>query len=76
MAQGEDISHLEIGREVYLRQIGDSYLFTVKSHLRKVREALKGLFSREPQALAKAKLERKIGESNDRSGTKPYRKAI
>ncbi len=45
MAQGEDISHLEIGREVYLRQIGDSYLFTVKSHLRKVREALKGLFS-------------------------------
>ena len=46
MAQGEDISHLKIGREVYLRQVGESYLFTVKSHLRKVREALKKLFRR------------------------------
>jgi acetyl-CoA acetyltransferase len=43
MAQGEDISHLKIGREVYLRQLGESYVFTVKSQLRKVREALKNL---------------------------------
>jgi len=55
MAQGEDIRHLEIGREVYLRQFGDSYLFTVKSHLRKVREALRGIFSRAPHSPAKAK---------------------
>jgi acetyl-CoA acetyltransferase len=48
MAQGEDIAHLKIGREVYLRQVGDSYLFTVKSHLRKVREALKKLLGQVP----------------------------
>jgi acetyl-CoA acetyltransferase len=41
MAQGEDITHLKIGRQVYLRQVGGTYLFTVKSHLRRVREALK-----------------------------------
>ena len=46
MAQGEDITHLEIGREVYLRKVGDHYLFTVKSHLRKVREALNKLLTR------------------------------
>ncbi|MFQ5902072.1 MAG: beta-ketoacyl synthase N-terminal-like domain-containing protein [Candidatus Binatia bacterium] len=46
MAQGEDISHLKIGREVYLRQVAGSYLLTVKSHLRKVREALKKLLRR------------------------------
>ena len=43
MAQGEDTTHLKIGREVYLRKVEDIYLFTVKSHLRKVREALKKL---------------------------------
>lgn len=43
MAQGEDISHLKIGREVYLRQVAGTYLFTVKSHLRKVKDALKKL---------------------------------
>ena len=43
MAQGEDISHLKIGREVYLRQLGGSYVFTVKSQLRKVKEALNKL---------------------------------
>ena len=48
MAQGEDISHLKIGREVYLRQVGDGYFFTVKSHLRKVREAMKRLLRRFP----------------------------
>ena len=48
MAQGEDISHLKIGREVYLRQVGDTYLFTVKSHLRKVREAMRKLLRRSP----------------------------
>lgn len=44
MAQGEDITHLKIGREVYLRKVGDRHLFTVKSHLRKVQEALKRLW--------------------------------
>ena len=48
MAQGEDISHLKIGREVYLRQVGDGYFFTVKSHLMKVREAMKRLLRRFP----------------------------
>lgn len=48
MAQGEDVSHLNIGREVYLRQVGDIYLFTVKSHLRMVREAMKRLLRRIP----------------------------
>lgn len=48
MAQGEDISHLKIGREVYLRQVTDSYFFTVKSHLRKVREAFEKLLRRLP----------------------------
>ena len=46
LARGEDITHLKIGREVYLRQVGDSYLFTVKSHLRTVSEAIKKLFRR------------------------------
>jgi hypothetical protein len=48
MAQGEDITHLKIGRQVYLRQVGGTYLFTVKSHLRRVREALKRLWRRVP----------------------------
>jgi acetyl-CoA acetyltransferase len=43
MAQGEDIQHLKIGREVYLRELDGGYVFTVKSQLRKVREALKEL---------------------------------
>jgi acetyl-CoA acetyltransferase len=49
MAQGEDVSHLKIGREVYVRQVGGRYLFTVKSHLTKVREALKKLLGRVPR---------------------------
>lgn len=44
MAQGEDISHLKIGREVYLRQVADGNYFTVKSHLQKVREAMNKMF--------------------------------
>jgi hypothetical protein len=44
MAQGEDISHLKIGREVYLRQVAGIYYFTVKSHLDKVQRAIKHLF--------------------------------
>jgi len=48
MAQGEDIGHLKIGRAVYLRQVGDCTLFTVKSHLLKVREAMRKLLSRIP----------------------------
>lgn len=55
MAQGEDISHLKIGREVYLRQVGDRYLFTVKSHLMKVREAFKRLLRTIPSLPAKGK---------------------
>ncbi len=43
MAQGEDVGHLKIGRDVYLRQLDGGYVFTVKSHLRKVREALRQL---------------------------------
>ncbi len=50
MAQGEDITQLKIGREVYLRKVGDSYLFTVKSHLKMVAEALKKLLRRAPSA--------------------------
>ncbi|HWP60092.1 MAG TPA: beta-ketoacyl synthase N-terminal-like domain-containing protein [Candidatus Acidoferrales bacterium] len=45
-AQGEDIEHLKIGREVYLRRVGDHYCFTVKSQLQKVTEAFKKLLSR------------------------------
>jgi acetyl-CoA C-acetyltransferase len=48
MAQGEDITHLKIGREVYLRKVGEHYLFTVKSHLQIVREALNKLLTRRP----------------------------
>ena len=43
MAQGEDIAHLKIGREVYLRQVAGAYYFTVKSQLQKVRQALRQL---------------------------------
>lgn len=43
MAQGEDVGHLRIGREVFLRQVEGVYYFTVKSHLKKVREGLKRL---------------------------------
>jgi len=43
MAQGEDIGHLKIGRDVYLRQLDGGYVFTVKSHLRTVREAMRRL---------------------------------
>jgi acetyl-CoA C-acetyltransferase len=45
MAQGEDITHLKIGQEVYLRQVAGTYYFTVKNQLQKVQEALKKLFS-------------------------------
>ncbi len=55
MAQGEDVSHLKIGREVYLRQVGGRYVFTVKSQLMKVREALKKLLSRVPPLPAERK---------------------
>jgi acetyl-CoA C-acetyltransferase len=44
MAQGEDVTHLKIGREVYLREVEGTYYFTVKSHLQKVQEAIKQLF--------------------------------
>ena len=53
MAQGEDTAHLKIGREVYLRRLDDSYLFTVKSQLQKVQESLKRLLRRGPASPAK-----------------------
>jgi hypothetical protein len=43
MAQGEDISQLKIGREVYLHRLAGIFYFTVKSHLRQVREAVRKL---------------------------------
>ncbi len=55
MARGEDISHLKIGREVYLQQGVDGYYFTVKSHLRKVRDSLKKLLERLPPLPSKIK---------------------
>lgn len=55
MAQGEDISHLKIGREVYLRHLEERHLFTVKSHLMKVREALKKLLKSIPPLPSKGK---------------------
>ncbi len=63
MAQGEDVSHLKIGREVYLRQLDGSYVFTVKSHLLKVREALKQLLRRLPSLPAGGKRPRSRKES-------------
>lgn len=48
MAQGEDVGHLKIGREVYLRQVAGVHYFTVKSHLRKVREGLRKLLRNLP----------------------------
>lgn len=46
LAQGDDTEQLEIGRTVYLRRVAGIYYFTVKSHLRTVREALKQLLRR------------------------------
>ncbi|MBM2806569.1 MAG: acetyl-CoA C-acetyltransferase [Deltaproteobacteria bacterium] len=46
MAQGEDITHLKIGREVYLRQVAGTYYFTVKSQLQKVRQAIRQLLGK------------------------------
>ncbi len=51
MAQGENINSLRIGREVYLRKAGGSYLFTVKSHLKTVTEAFTKLVRRMPFSL-------------------------
>jgi acetyl-CoA acetyltransferase len=56
MVQGEDTTHLKIGREVYLRKVEDIYLFTVKSHLRKVREALKKLLRQVPSLSRKREI--------------------
>jgi hypothetical protein len=51
LAQGEDSDeHLKIGREVYLRRIDDTCLFTVKSQLQKVQESLKKLLRRKTPA--------------------------
>ncbi len=53
MAQGEDVHHLKIGREVYLRELDGGYVFTVKSQLKKVSEALKQLVRGLPSLQAK-----------------------
>ena len=55
MAQGEDITHLKIGREVFLRQVAGTYYFTVKSHLRSVQEAIKSFFHGARNRAAKLK---------------------
>jgi len=52
MAQGEDIIHLKIGREVFLSQVVGTYYFTVKSQLEKVSQAVRQLF-RKTRAPAK-----------------------
>jgi hypothetical protein len=48
MAQGEDISHLKIGSEVYLHQAAGIFYFTVKSHLQVVRAAMQKLWHKDP----------------------------
>ncbi len=48
MAQGEDLAHLKIGREVFLRQLDGGYIFTVKSHLDQVKQALDRLLRAVP----------------------------
>jgi hypothetical protein len=53
MAQGEDITQLKIGQEVYLRQVAGIYYFTVKSQLRVVEEAIKRFFSARGNGKAK-----------------------
>ncbi|MGH7767299.1 MAG: thiolase C-terminal domain-containing protein [Candidatus Binatia bacterium] len=55
MAQGEDVGHLKIGRDVYLRQLDGGYVFTVKSHLLKVREAMRQLVRGLPSLPLRAK---------------------
>jgi acetyl-CoA acetyltransferase len=55
MAQGEDITHLKIGREVYLRQVAGTYYFTVKSQLQKVQQAINQLLGRARGQSAKKK---------------------
>jgi acetyl-CoA acetyltransferase len=49
-AQGEDIEHLKVGREVYVRRAGNYYRFTVKSQLQKVTEAFAKFLRRVPVA--------------------------
>lgn len=63
MAQGEDIVHLKIGREVYLRQVAGANYFTVKSHLTKVREGLRRLL----RTLPSLPLRRKGSESKKKA---------
>ncbi len=49
MAQGEDLAHLKIGRDVFLRQLDGGYVFTVKSHLDQVKQALDRLIRALPR---------------------------
>jgi hypothetical protein len=46
MAQGEEIGHLKIGREVYLRQAAGILLFTVKNPLQQVGAAIQKLLGK------------------------------
>ena len=50
MAQGEDLAHLKIGRDVFLRQLDGGYIFTVKSHLDQVKQALDRLLRANPRS--------------------------
>ncbi|HEY1371576.1 MAG TPA: beta-ketoacyl synthase N-terminal-like domain-containing protein [Candidatus Binatia bacterium] len=54
MAQGEDLAHLKIGRDVFLRQLDGGYIFTVKSHLDQVKQALDRLIRALPRGDKKA----------------------
>jgi acetyl-CoA C-acetyltransferase len=65
MAQGEDVGHLKIGRDVYLRQLDGGYVFTVKSHLLKVREALRQLVRGLP-SLPRGKKKKPPGRKEDK----------
>jgi hypothetical protein len=55
MAQGEDLAHLKIGRDVFLRQLDGGYIFTVKSHLDQVKQALDRLLRALPRGDKKAR---------------------
>jgi hypothetical protein len=57
MAQGEDIAHLKIGREVFLRQLDGGYIFTVKTHLDQVKQALDRLLRAVPRGDKKTRAE-------------------
>lgn len=58
MAQAEDISHLQIGREVYLHPVAGIYYFTVKKQLQKVRAAMQKILHRAGRNSKRTKIRR------------------